>query len=87
MMRTLFGRARGHWRAQSRFDVPTRGSEPHRIASSGRRIFGGPTPSRLCDSHGAVLVAGNGGMVRFLFMALVILGLIGLATILAFVLR
>jgi hypothetical protein len=33
------------------------------------------------------LVAGNGRMVRFLFMALVILGLIGLATMLAFVLR
>jgi hypothetical protein len=30
---------------------------------------------------------GNGGMVRFLSMALVILSLIGLATMLAFVLR
>jgi hypothetical protein len=34
-----------------------------------------------------VLVAWSGGMVRFLFMTLVILGLIGLATMLAFVLR
>ena len=34
-----------------------------------------------------VLVAGSCRMVRFLFMALVILGLIGLATMLGFVLR
>ena len=34
-----------------------------------------------------VLVAGSCRMVRFLFIALVILGLIGLATMLGFVLR
>jgi hypothetical protein len=39
---------------------------------------------RLIDH---VPVAGSGGMMRFLFMTLVILGLIGLATMLAFVLR
>lgn len=33
------------------------------------------------------LLARSGEMVRFLFMTLVILGLIGLATMLAFVLR
>ena len=31
MTGTLFGRARGHWRAQLRFDAPTQGSELHRI--------------------------------------------------------
>jgi hypothetical protein len=37
--------------------------------------------------YGQVSGAGSGGMTRFLFMALVILGLIGFATMLAFVLR
>ena len=32
MTGTLFGRARGHWRAQLRFDAPTQGSKLHRIA-------------------------------------------------------
>jgi hypothetical protein len=31
MTRMLFGRARGHWPAQLRFDAPTQGSELHRI--------------------------------------------------------
>jgi hypothetical protein len=35
MTGTLFGRARGHWRAQLRFDAPTQGSELHRIACKG----------------------------------------------------
>jgi len=30
MTGTLFGRARGHGRVQSRFDAPTQGSEPAR---------------------------------------------------------
>ena len=31
MTGTLFGRARGHWRAQLRFDAPTQGSELHQL--------------------------------------------------------
>src|SRR6516162_5373784 len=37
MTRMLFGRARGHWRAQLRFDAPTRGSNLHRMLGLRRK--------------------------------------------------
>ena len=49
MTGTLFGHARGHWRAQLRFDAPTQGSELHRIAGKGRENL--PMPLSCSSSQ------------------------------------